>query len=171
MDTDLTKPPVRTAGRSLVSIAKEAAARADHFDMSIPRFDGAVVVRYKRISTKSMKAAGGKGKSARASNAKLLADACLEVFVRVDGELRSIAEDEGLPNPVRYDGNLADLFELRGEQPAEIVFGMYRDEVALGDNAKRLYDWQVGADLDDLGDAPDDEEEIDDLVGEEDAAT
>lgn len=161
---DLT-PPV---GRSLVDRIRERhAQRKPYIERPIPQWDGDVVVRYGRIPKKVIAQATKRRLSALASNAELLVAACQEVFVRDDaGDLRPASEADGMPAPVRFDGRLAELFDLRGAAPRDIAIAMYGDDLAIGKDAQRILDWQTGGDLDDL-----DVEEVEDDLGEVPAAT
>lgn len=151
------------SARSLVDrIRKEHDKRDPTYDLSIPRWDGNVVARYRRISKPALLAAS-RAKRAEATNARLLVAACEEVFIRDEsGRLIPAREADGLPGEIKFDGRLADLFGLRAETPELIVRAMYADDVALGAQATRLLNWQTGADLDDAS-----LEEVDDLAGED----
>jgi hypothetical protein len=153
--------------RSLVdTIRARHEGKSPTLDLPIPRWEGDVIVRFKRIPVKAIQASTRR-KAAAAMNAVLLAAACEEVFlVDDDGSLRPAREGDGLPAAIRFDGRLADLFQLSADTPEQIVIAMYADDVALGAHAKRVFDWQTGVDLEDLT-----MEEVDGLAGEADAAT
>lgn len=158
-----------SVGRSLVDrIRQRHAGKRRHLDRPIPRWEGDVVVRYGPVDKKVLVGLSKRKASATAANADLLVHSCLEVLIRdEDGELQpaSIADDGTAP--IRFDGRLADLFELpNAPTPRDIVIRMYADTVALGRDAQRILAWQTGEDLDDL-----DEEEVEDDLGEADAAT
>lgn len=164
---DLGAQAAAPASSVVDRIRKRHETRSRTLDLAIPQWDGDVVVRYGRLPKKSIIDAGRRKGNASLSNAKLLVDACQEVFVRDDdGRLRPAREADGGPGPIRFDGRLADLFGIRADTPADVVLRMYADDIAVGAHAKRLYDWQTGADLDEL-----EPEEVDELAGEADAAT
>lgn len=155
-------------GRSLAQrIKARHERRSRHLDLPLPEYDGDVVVRYRRIDPKTLRQAA-KAKGPRAGNARLLVAACHEVLLRDDeGRLHPASEEDGLDAPVRFDGRLADMFEMQGAtDPIDICIRMYADDVALAAHAKALYDWQTGEDLREI-----DDEEVDELVGEAPAAT
>lgn len=157
------------SARSVVDKIRKAHEQRDPtLDLSIPEWDGNVVVRFRRLP-KSALTAAGRAKKAEASNARVLAAACQEVFIRDPdtGTLTPAREADGVEGAIRFDGRLADMFQLHGETPLEIARAMYADDVALGAHAKRLIDWQTGANLDELPD-----EDLDELAsGEVSAAT
>lgn len=167
---DPAVPPEDEApqGRSVVDVVRDRHKnKVRHLDRPIPRWDNDVIVRYGRVPKHAMLAATRGRKTAAASNADMLEAACIEIFVLDDdGDLRPVSDGDGQPGPVRFDGRLADLFELKGQTPRDFVLRMYADEVAVGRDAQRVFAWQTGEDLEDFG-----PEEVEDEVGEEDAAT
>lgn len=161
-------PAAPPAGRSLIDRIRERHERRDPtLDLAIPRWGGDVVVRFGRLPIKAVTASARRKAPAQA-NAELLVAACREILVRdEDGDLQPAASADDIDAPVRFDGRLADLFDLRGaETPRAIALAMYADTVAVGAHAKRVFDWQTGADLDEST-----VEEVDDLAGEAEAAT
>lgn len=147
-------------------IAQRNAHAKKHLDRAIPvEWGGNVVVRFGRVSKRTlMEAARGE----RRADINFLIQACKEVFVRGEnGDLIPCRDADGGEAPVRFDGRLADMFHLNGaETPQKIVLRMYGNELAITAAAKAVYEWQTGQNLDEL-----DPEEVEDLVGEEDAAT
>lgn len=165
---DSAIPDKPAPGRSLVDRIRERhESRNQTLDLPIPEWGGDVVVRYGRLAPKALQAAA-KRKGARASNAELLVAACREVLIRDDesGELVPAREADGQPGPIRFDGRLADLFAIQADTQRDVVIRMYADDIAVGAHAKRVFDWQTGADLDDV-----EVEEVEDDAGEADAAT
>jgi hypothetical protein len=167
-DTGPPPEPLAAGGvRSLIDELRDKNARRQEptFDRAIPNeWKGRVVVRYGRVTRKVLVHAGRAGNN---GDVDLLIAACREVFVRdADGHLSPVREADGLPAPVRFDGRLADLFELKASDQRHIVKAMFKDAVAITAAAKAVIDWQTGANLDELSD-----EEVEELVGEEDAAT
>lgn len=162
-------PEIHSEGRSLVDRIRERHAnKKRHLDRPIPRWEGDVVARYGPIDKKTLVGLGKRRASATAMNADLLVHACIEILVRDEnGDLQAASLADDIDAPIRFDGRLADLFALGGASPRDFVVRMYADTVALGKDAQRILAWQTGEDLDDI----DDEEEIDDDLGEEGAAT
>lgn len=162
------------AGQSLAErIKRRHARRVTTIDLAIPEWEGEVVVRYGRLSKKAIIASQSGRKSPARQAAHLLDAACQEVLLRdeEDGSLHPAGEGDGNSTPVRFDGRLADLFDLEAPLDAaldsrDIVTRMYADDIAMITHAQRIMDWQTGASLDDLPAA-----EVDDLAGEPGAAT
>lgn len=148
-------------------IAQANAHKKKTFDRAIPvEWDGNVVVRFGRVRKQLlMKVA----RQERGIDAQFVVEACREVFVKgEDGELLPCREAAGTDRPVRFDGNLADLFKLgdKADTPRKIALRMYQDELALSAAAKAVYEWQTGENLDNS-----DYEEVEELLDPEDAAT
>lgn len=165
---DLDEPGLpeqgKPVGRSLVDrVRARHEGRDQHLDLPIPRWRGDVVVRFERIPRKTLVQIQNM-RSARGSNAQLLVDACREILVRDDdGTLHPASEGDELPGPIRFDGRLADLFELNADNQRQIVAAMYADDVAITKHCQRVLAWQTGEDLDlaepdeledDLGESP-----------------
>lgn len=165
---DVRNPTDFAPGRSTVDrIRQRHARRRRYIDLPIPEWDGDVVVRYGRVPKKALIAAGRRNANAARSNAQLLVAACEAIFVlNEDGRLEPAAEADGQGGVVRFDGRLADLFEISATEPVDVCVRMYADDIAIGRHAQRIFAWQTGEDLDSL--AP---EEVEDDAGEVNAAT
>jgi len=171
-ETHAAPDPVPVAGRSLVDRIRERHAHANpHIDLSIPRWGGDIVARMDRIPARALKQVGHRRSTPLTANAGLLAAACREILIRDEhGDLHPASEADGQPGTVRFDGRLADMFGLGDAgSPGEIVLRMYGDNVAVHAHAKKVYDWQTGADLDEMPDEDVDDEV--DRLGEAPAAT
>lgn len=156
------------AARSLVDrLAEKNAHSKKHLDRAIPvEWDGRVVVRFGRVSRKTLIRSAQRD---RGSDIQLVAEACREVFVKDDeGQLQPLREVDGGEQPVRFDGRLADMFKLgdKADTPQKIVLRMYGNEIAITAAAIAVYEWQTGSNLDQV-----DLEEVEDMLGEDEAAT
>lgn len=164
---DLEPAPETAPVRSLVDrLAQENAHAKKHLDRVIPvEWKGQVVVRFGRVSKRTLVQAAQRE---RGSDIQLVLEACKEVFVKgEDGELVPCREYDGAEAPVRFDGRLADMFKLqKADTPHKIVLRMYGNEVAVTAAAIAVYQWQTGSNLDGV-----DLEEVEELLGEEEAAT
>lgn len=154
------------ASRSLIDKVKARNAQGlKPLYLPIPRWNGDIVVEFKKVPPKVLAAtAGTSSKTARAANADLIVEACKEIYI-VDPETGNRAR-LGENGPVRFDGTLAELFDLGDGHPRDFVLRMYADDTPIGRHAQRVIDWQTGENLETL--TP---EEIDERLGEEDAAT
>lgn len=163
---DLVQNGARSPRSLIEDIKARNAGGLKPLYLPIPRWNGDVVVQYGKVPPKALLATiGTRNKSARASNADLLAVSCVEVFV-VDPETgdRTSIGDAG---PVRFDSDLAEMFDL-GEVPErrDVVLRMYADDTAIGHHAQKIIRWQTGENLEQA--TP---EEIEETLGEEDAET
>jgi hypothetical protein len=154
-----------TAGSRIDRVKKRHQAGRKPLFLPIPEWDGDVWVRYGKVGAKVLTAAvGGRRKRPVVANSEMLVAACQEIYVIDDETGKRVPIAEAGQQPVRFDGRLAELFELKGDTPVKIVMGMYRDDVAIGRHAQRVINWQNGEDLDET-----DPEELDELLGEADA--
>ena len=160
---EVTDPRV-PAPRSVVEqIKAKKAARDPKLELPIPAWGGSLYVAYRRLSPKQVSQASSSGKP-QVVNARILALACIEVFA-IDpetGDRTPVRELLGDSAPVRFDGRLADAFDVKGERPDQIVRNFYEDDLALAAHAQRLLKWQTGEDLDRVS-----EEELEELAGED----
>lgn len=163
---DQLRPNDINAGRSNIDrIRQRHARRSHHLDLPIPEWGGDVVVRYGRVPPRTLRAAARRKGNPTHSNAQLLVAACKEILILGDdGELHPAAEADGLPTPIRFDGRLADLFDINETDSVAIAVRMYADDIAIGRATQRLFAWQTGEDLDTFG--PDEVEEGADGAGE-----
>lgn len=157
--------PMEPEPRSVIErIRAKKAKRVPTLDMPIPAWNGTVIGRYRKLTPKQVADASRSDKSVIV-NARVLAWACLEVLA-VDPETGDVVPvvdllEDANPAPVRFDGRLADAFEVGGERPDQIVRAMFEDDLAVAHHAKRLLNWQTGEDLDRVS-----EEDLEDLAGE-----
>lgn len=148
-------------------IAQKNAHAKKHLDRAIPvEWGGNVVVRFGRVSRKTLlKLARGEQRA----DIQFVLEACREVFVKGEnGDLLPVREAVGTDRAVKFDGHLADLFNLgeKANSPQKILLLMYKDEIAVSAAAAAVYEWQTGTNLDEL-----EGEEVDELLDPEDAAT
>lgn len=160
------------AGRSIIDRVRERhEQREDYLELPIPAWvvrrgePSDVHVRFHRIARKTMRnLLRRKQQNDVVFAADLLVAACDEVFVRDDnGNLQPASVGDGLDEPVRFDGRLADMFALSpSETQRDIVLRIFGDnEAAVLYAADRIFNWQTGAELDNAT-----SEEVDDLAGE-----
>jgi hypothetical protein len=145
------EPTVNPPASVVERIKAKKAKRDLTIVLPIPAWDGALFVRFRRLTTGELANANRTDKS-KLINARVLASACAEILC-VDpetGEMTTAAEilDDGNTAAVRFDGRFADAFDLSGERPDQIVRSAYEDDFAIAAHAQKLIEWQSGEDLD-----------------------
>lgn len=163
-------------GRSVTDVLREKYAGPGRTkDLPIPRYtydDGSpmLIGRYRVLASKELLRIGRESKTLIAQGCALLAAACDELLIRDEkGRTHSLAEYEGLPGKVKFDGKLAELLGIPAEQAAtapDVVFFAYGEDTPILGHSDLLTGWMTGKDLSGLS-----EEEIDASLGEAPAAT
>jgi len=143
--------------------ARHEAISAEHFlDLDVPGYQGRLVVRYGRVSWRTISRAqdllakpGRDGEGALLANVDFLVDACREVFVRHEGKLEPI-DPSGEPR--RFDPELAQLLGSETTSARETVRWLFANDPAVAVQAGEVMQWSVRAG----------EEDTDEMMGESD---
>lgn len=142
------------SGLARLKETRKAALETLHLDLSVPRLDPPVVVRFRPLTQAEIKtitkrfASNKTADSVILHNAALLAEACLGVF-GLDENGEPVEDPDDWPG---FDETLAEILGLDGASSAvDVVRGLYLTDGDVSSAADRLVEWSGWRRADDSG--------------------